>query len=174
LRRPLESALRAVIGVVHYPTLAPGPRIPIAILSASSTMSVRMCTASCQPTIIRENTSITNARYRRCSQQRSCVGTGHPEAVGDLSGEPALDAVYAPLGLGIGLVVRGGRPRRLAPRIAAERIRRATRSRPTSTPWRLELLPDAPLAVALVVGPIDLPDQPEQALVLEIALQSAR
>src|SRR5205814_7783932 len=43
-------------------TSAPGPRSPSAILSASSTRSVRMCVASCQPTIIRLKASITNAK----------------------------------------------------------------------------------------------------------------
>jgi len=49
---------------------APGWRVASAIRSASSTRSVRMCVASCQPTIIRENTSITNARNMRPSHVR--------------------------------------------------------------------------------------------------------
>lgn len=46
---------------------------PSAIRSASSTSVVRMFAASCQPTTIRENTSITKLKYRTPSQERRYV-----------------------------------------------------------------------------------------------------
>ena len=49
-------------------TARQAPRPVVAIRSASSTSVVRMWQASCQPTIIRENTSMMNAKYSRPSQ----------------------------------------------------------------------------------------------------------
>src|SRR5438067_6144329 len=51
-------------------TSAPGPRIPSAILSASSTSVVRMFCASCQPTTMRLKASTMKAKNKIPSQQR--------------------------------------------------------------------------------------------------------
>jgi hypothetical protein len=45
-----------------------GPRRLIAIFNASATSSVRMCSASAQPTTFRDDRSMTVARYDHPSQ----------------------------------------------------------------------------------------------------------
>jgi hypothetical protein len=64
------GVLAAGIAVVHERDLAPARRWASAIRRASRTRVVRMWDANCQPTILRLNTSITNAKKTSPYQQR--------------------------------------------------------------------------------------------------------
>lgn len=97
------------------------------------TSSVRMWAAIAQPTIRRENTSSTTARYSHPSP----VGTYVMSAVQVRFG---ADAVKSRLTRSCGGTTAGSRRvrprlrRRCTPSIRAARISRATRLRPTRTP----------------------------------------
>ena len=78
-----------------------------------------MLAASCHPTIILENTSRMNAKYRTPSQQRRYVKSPTHSRFGALAVKSRLTRSGRLAAFGSGLVVRHGFPRRFAPWIPA-------------------------------------------------------
>ena len=107
-------------------TSAPGARSPSAIRNASKTRVVRMFEASCQPTIILENTSITKLKYRTSSQQRRYVKSATHKAFGRVAVKSRQTRSGRRSAAGSAVVVRHGLPRRLAPWIALSAISRSS------------------------------------------------
>ena len=70
LRRRRESALASAVGVMDQLDVGAARSRADAIRRASQTRLARMCDASCQPTTRRLQTSMTNAKNTRPSQQR--------------------------------------------------------------------------------------------------------
>jgi hypothetical protein len=109
-------------------------RWPIAMFRASRTSSVRRCPAIAQPTTRRLQASSTTARKRKPAQ----VGMYVMSATHSRSGPSTLKARWTRSGAG----QAAGSPRvvvtkvrRLTPTKPAASMRRATRLRPTWTPW---------------------------------------
>jgi hypothetical protein len=115
---------------------APGALSPSAIRSASKTSVVRMLLASCQPTTIRENTSMMKLKYKTPSQQRRYVKSPTHSLFGATAVKSRCTRSRGRAAAGSGVVVRHGRPRRFAPWISWTRISRSTRDRPTCSPAR--------------------------------------
>ena len=74
-----------------------------------------MLAASCQPTIIRENTSRMNAKNNSPSQQRRYVKSPTHRRFGALAVKSRLTRSGLFVAAGSAFVVRHGFPRRLAP-----------------------------------------------------------
>ena len=85
-----------------------------------------MLDASCQPTIIRENTSITKLKYTTPSQHRRYVKSPTHKRFGALAVKSRLTRSRGRCAFGSGFVVRHGFPRRFAPWIPCARISRCT------------------------------------------------
>ena len=152
---------------------APGSRKPSAIRSASSTSVVRMLAASCQPTTIRENTSITKLKYRTPSQQRRYVKSPTQRRFGAFAVKSRLTRSAGLRAAGSASVVRHGFPRRFAPWMLLAAISRCTRQRGTCSPARSERLPHPPIAVRLVVALVRHADHLAQPLVLDLTERTA-
>src|SRR5262245_41790491 len=87
-----------------------------------------------QPTIRRLQASSTTATYRKPAPVGTYVNIGDPQAVRPSDREVAVDQV----GGGVGVAIPRGGDDALAPTYpctAAARMSRATRLRPTRTPW---------------------------------------
>ena len=159
--------LRAAIGVVDQLVVGAVARWPSAIRKASRTRSVRMCAASCQPTIIRPKASSTNAKKMRPLPATQVGDVSDPELVRAL---PLMSRWTRSGRRGActsGRVVRQGLPRRLAPWIPArphQPLHSAARHLLAGTPKRL---PHPPVTVGVVVGGVQFADPGEQALVLD-------
>ena len=97
---------------------------------------VRMLAASCQPTTIRENTSITKLKYRTPSQQRRYVKSPTQRRFGASAVKSRLTRSAGLRAAGSALVVRHGFPRRFAPWMLLAAISRCTRQRGTCSPAR--------------------------------------
>jgi hypothetical protein len=95
-----------------------------------------MFAASCQPTTIRLNTSITNAKNNTPSQQRRYVKSQTHNSFGRAAVKSRSTRSGRRVAAKSRRVVRHGRPRRFAPRIPASRISRCTWQRGTCSPLR--------------------------------------
>jgi len=95
-----------------------------------------MCRASCQPTIIRENTSITQLKNARPSQQRRYVKSVTHSRSGAAAVKSRMTRSAGRCAPGSAVVVFHGLPRRLAPWMPFAAISRATWSRPAASPSR--------------------------------------
>jgi len=95
-----------------------------------------MLPASCQPTIIRENTSITKLKYATPSQQRTCVKSPTHRRLGAGAVNSRQTRSRGRVADGSDLVVRHGFPRRFAPWIPWVAISRCTWQRATCSPAR--------------------------------------
>ncbi len=137
---------------------APCSRVPSAIRSASSTRSVRMCPASCQPTTTPAEDVDARTRSRPRPPSSADTTGPRPTAGSGWRGEVALDQIGPALRVGIG--------DRRAPRLAAalgalDAVLRASAAAPGSaerSPRRAQRLPRPPVAVGLVVGLVRLAD----------------
>lgn len=96
-----------------------------------------MCEASCQPTIMRLNASITNEKNTSPSQQRKYVRSATHNSLGRLVVKSRSTRSGRRSACGSDLVVRHGFPRRLAPWMPLFFISRSIRPRPARSPSRL-------------------------------------
>ena len=74
-----------------------------------------MCDANCQPTIRRENTSMTKLKNTTPSQQRKYVKSATQSSSGRVAVKSRLTRSGLRVADASGVVVRHGLPRRLAP-----------------------------------------------------------
>jgi hypothetical protein len=136
LRRPLESALAAAVGVVNQLDVGTGAAVrerhPQRVEH-----EVGAHVAGELPTHHPAAEGVDDEGEEHQALPAAQIGeVGHPQLVGPAGGEVALDQVWPALGVR----VRAGGAPRLAAALGAldarRRIRRLTRSRPTSTPAR--------------------------------------
>ncbi len=111
-----RGVLRTGVGVRHQLEVGAGlaeSRAPSA--GVEHERRCACCAASCQPTILRLNTSITNAKYTIPSQQRRYVKSPTHKRSGAGAVKSRLTRSCGLVAVGSGLVVRHGFPRRFAP-----------------------------------------------------------
>ena len=139
-----------------------GRRCVIAMFSAARISSVRRCVSIAQPTIRREYTSSTIARYKNPAQVGNVRDVRHPQPIRAVGVELPIDQIDRRLAPGSGLC-RDHKAAQGRPLKPAARISRATRLRPTRIAIVIgELGMNVRRAVDAFGAPMDRLDLPRQ------------